>query len=87
MTSAVIAQRTHADHHTHTNVQIRLGHINTTVKRDPAQYTPQEVQAYLLHRVKDESLSSRCSLAGPAPTLPTSKDNGFDVRCFQTAIY
>ena len=57
MTSAVIAQRTHAAHHTHTNVQTRHGHINTTVKRDPAQYTPQEVQAYLLHRVKDERLS------------------------------
>lgn len=26
-------------------------------RRDPAQYTPQEVQAYLLHMVKDEQLS------------------------------
>ena len=26
-------------------------------RRDPAQYTPQEVQAYLLHMVKDEKLS------------------------------
>lgn len=26
-------------------------------RRDPAQYTPEEVQAYLLHMVKDEKLS------------------------------
>ena len=40
-------------------------------RRDPAQYTQQEVQAYLLHMVKEEKLSYSSMIPKP-PARPSS---------------